>query len=476
MIFIPKGDSSSSSSSSLSSSSLESSSAHEVNFSLNGYYGEETPGPQSVADGGFATAPTVGKRTGYSLLGWSVDRSESNLWSFSASPVKANLTLYAVWSLETYTVHFDLNGGSGSAIPDQQTTYLAYDSDGLTSKIIAPSSSLTKEGFILDGWWMKDETGSFSREWNFTSDLVLGDMTLYAGWATVLNYDHYLVHEYETAVKISLYDRTLISGIITIPSTIAEKPVLSIGASAFANYDNTETTNIVLPSSLTTIGASAFRSCSAVYELTIPDTVQSIGEMAFHSCSGLYTLKLGSGLKNIGQKAFYQCQNLNLDGVLTLPSGLISIEHEAFSISAASGSPLSNVVFSKGLEYIGWQAFYYANIQTMTLPDSLIYIGADAFRYCRDLAIIHFGLGLEEIGNNAFESANANHPNVLHVYLPSSVPPLLGNYVFGLFQIVEEEPSRTDLWFIVPSAAVETYEAAPTWSLYSTRIISIALE
>jgi uncharacterized repeat protein (TIGR02543 family) len=74
------------------------------------------------------------------------------------------------WTLEqsTYTVTFDSNGGSAVA---EQTV-----NNG--AKVIGPSNP-TKSGYIFNGWYSDAGTSNL---WNFDTDTVLADMTLYADW------------------------------------------------------------------------------------------------------------------------------------------------------------------------------------------------------------------------------------------------------------------------------------------------------
>lgn len=87
----------------------ESSSNYTVTFDLNG--GTRTGGgalTQTVASGGSATPPTC-SRTGYTFVGW--DGSYTN--------VTSNRTITALWEINTYTVTYNANGGSGA--PGRQT-------------------------------------------------------------------------------------------------------------------------------------------------------------------------------------------------------------------------------------------------------------------------------------------------------------------------------------------------------------------
>jgi len=472
----PSGSSSSAEASSSLASSSSSGSYHAVAFSLNGYYGFDEPATQEIADGGHAIEPTVSIRPGYLLLGWSASPASGPVWSFGSSPVTGDLTLYARWSLQTYTAKFDLNGGAGDAIAEQTSTYLAYGDGGITSKLTEPTASIAKSGFILDGWWLKDTEGNFSQEWNFTSDLLLSDVTLYAGWATPVTIGAYTVSEYETAAKITDYDQSSADGVLAIPSSLDGKPVLSIGKAAFRYFIDSDTTNIVLPSTLTTLGESAFQGCSSVYQLSIPAKVTSIGKMAFDSCAGLYDLTIGSGVRNIGEMAFYQCSNLNSSGTLTLPSTILSIEKDAFEIVTME-TPLTKIVFAEGLEYIGESTFAHANVASIDLPDTLAYIGKTAFAYCYAAQTIHLGRGLKEIGNASFSDTGGDTPSYLHVYLAAAVPPTLDDAVaFGPFTMTQDIPSRADFWIVVPSDSLEAYQAADNWKIYyASRIVSFLL-
>jgi uncharacterized repeat protein (TIGR02543 family) len=76
------------------------------------------------------------------------------------------------WTLQervsTYTVSFDSNGGSSVS---NQTI-----NEG--DKVTQPTDP-TKEGYIFNGWYSDEETTNL---WNFDTDTVTSDITLYADW------------------------------------------------------------------------------------------------------------------------------------------------------------------------------------------------------------------------------------------------------------------------------------------------------
>lgn len=81
---------------------------------------------------------------------------------------------------------------------------------------------------------------------------------------------------------------------------------------------------IVLPTSIKTIGASAFFECKKLTAITLPNTLESLGKQAFASCSALKNVHsttakntLPSGLKVIKEQAFLDDTSLE---EITIPS------------------------------------------------------------------------------------------------------------------------------------------------------------
>lgn len=66
----------------------------------------------------------------------------------------------------------------------------------------------------------------------------------------------------------------------------------------------------VIPRSVTTVGAGAFRGCSRLQELVIPEGVTSIAESAFEGCSALSEVRIPKSVVRMGKWAFAGCRNL----------------------------------------------------------------------------------------------------------------------------------------------------------------------
>jgi len=74
-----------------------------------------------------------------------------------------------------------------------------------------------------------------------------------------------------------------ISGTVVIPDTYNNKPVLSV---SYFN-DCPGITSVIIPNSVTNIGASAFRNCTGLTSVTIPASVIDIAINAFNGCTNL---------------------------------------------------------------------------------------------------------------------------------------------------------------------------------------------
>lgn len=113
------------------------------------------------------TSPTPTK-SGYTLQGWYKDEAGTQAWNFATDKVTESTTLYAKWGINKYTVAFNSNGGS-----------TVTTKTGNYNSVIAKPANPTKKGFVFAGWY-KD--AALKTAWNFTTDKVTANTTLYAKW------------------------------------------------------------------------------------------------------------------------------------------------------------------------------------------------------------------------------------------------------------------------------------------------------
>ena len=93
-------------------------------------------------------------------------------------------------------------------------------------------------------------------------------------------------------------------------------------------YTDGKTEHTIAISGLTSIGGSAFRSCSSLTSVTIGNSVTSIGYAAFADCISITSVTIGNSVTSIGDWAFADCRSLTS---ITIPNGVTSIGSTAFS-------------------------------------------------------------------------------------------------------------------------------------------------
>lgn len=84
----------------------------------------------------------------------------------------ADVDLYAVWKINTYTVTFNTNGGS--LVHNQIINY---------GNLITAPLPPTKQYYSFGGWYLDT---ALSEQWNVGEDIVATNLTLYAKWDSLL--------------------------------------------------------------------------------------------------------------------------------------------------------------------------------------------------------------------------------------------------------------------------------------------------
>lgn len=192
-------------------------------------------------------------------------------------------------------------------------------------------------------------------------------------------------------------------GNLVIPSTVTYQndtySVIEIDSYTF--MDQTLLTSVEIPGSVTTIGYDAFKNCTGLTgTLTIGENIVSICSGAFNNtnystlnynainctgysnfdncapnpddtnekngwlgdCPNLTTLHIGENVVNLPGFLFAYC---NFTGTLTIPNTVT---------------------------YIGWKTFYHCQDFSgrLTIPESVTAIGRDAFAYCTGFTELYF--------------------------------------------------------------------------------------
>ena len=241
-------------------------------------------------------------------------------------------------------------------------------------------------------------------------------------------------------------------------SITIEDGTISISPEAFKNCGNLTSVNI--PSSITTIGKSAFVSCDGLTSVVIPQSVTTIGEKAFGYCDYLVKSAYPESLTNpfpsgitiaYPSDAIIDENGAIFNGDKTLlyfvpcdatevriPSSVTSIDANAFlgctdlttlyydAINCTvtqdwlkDSTAISSFTISNGVKIIPeYLCYNLTKLNTMTIPNTVTEIGANAFNGCSSLKSVVIGAGVSLFGDFAFSIYKVNK----EFWLPNTIP------------------------------------------------------
>ena len=194
---------------------------------------------------------------------------------------------------------------------------------------------------------------------------------------------------------------------------------------SYNGYYNIE--EIVISSTITSIGTSSIDTCRSMFWCIIPTSVTSISAYNFRG-SGVKYLIVPSSVTSIGINCFAG----------TYISFLKLECNINFSITLDGSNALGSINIPSNITSYASNSFRNCtSLQTLTVPSSVTAIGAYTFQYYAGSEII-------------FES---------------TTPPTIESTTFN----------NLASWvvFYVPDSSVSTYKSATNWATYSSRIYSI---
>lgn len=112
-------------------------------------------------------------RTGYTFKGWATSASSTTTIAYTTYSTNANLSLYAVWQINTYTITYNGNGATSGSVAAQTKTY--------NSNLTLRPNNFIRTDYQFFGWNTSfDGNGtSYSNEGTYTANAAA---TLYAQW------------------------------------------------------------------------------------------------------------------------------------------------------------------------------------------------------------------------------------------------------------------------------------------------------
>lgn len=265
--------------------------------------------------------------------------------------------------------------------------------DSKSARIIGKVDRVEKGDTITaEGFWRKDEKYG----WQFMAETITNSSCL------AMDEDMMNALDFSNVNQPCLKGFRGTKGICNYSEYPAEDIVFPTIDGVVYNKDMTflisapeDITSIVIPDSVTRIGAGAFWGCNCLTTVTIGESVSSIGRQAFADCLSLKyvhisdvsawsRIKFGDAESNpisIADTLIIngeECKNL------VIPDSVKSISDYAFYRC----SNLVSVHLPQGLEKIGIKAFADCyNLEDLVVPLSVTYIYSDAFKNCKNFRI-----------------------------------------------------------------------------------------
>ena len=258
-------------------------------------------------------------------------------------------------------------------------------------------------------------------------------------------------------------------------------------------------TDIVIPSTISTLGDNLFYYCQSISTLTLSNTT-TLGEDCLHGCTSLKTIKLEvdsieeyckkgrinlnlsriltdnieykllingkeiteitipDGIYNRGGTHIFPFKNCSSITSIVLPTSLSDLPGGLSRIGGFHGcSSLKTLIIPKGFQKINSDAFKgCSSLESIVIPNTITGILVDSFSGCSSLKNIELPENLEFIGDYAFE----NCTSLVSITIPKNVKTIGKNAFKGCTALTSihwnakecteinwaEEKSRKNAW------------------------------
>ena len=312
--------------------------------------------------------------------GWYSDSNFTNKVTEIPKGTWKNITLYAKWDIQTFTIEYDWNGGD--EVTSAKKTYTVLD-----LPISLPSPSKSDHEFLY--WTDTDRNGDLITEITSCQDYCLYANYLidgmsfgnvsgagytgfrcdvnYTGDATSIEIPKYYLDEY-TFSEPTYRVVEIISSIescANLETVIMSDGVLIISSYAFSDCPKLET--VILSENLGQIKSYAFLSCTSLQTLSIPDSLMAISSLSFSGCENL---------------EFNQYEGVNYLGNAKNPY-MVLFGVTDITVTTITLHPDTRIIADDAFDGC-------TSLTNISIPDSIVRIGIRAFSDCSSLTSVVF--------------------------------------------------------------------------------------
>ena len=342
---------------------------------------------------------------------------------------------------KTYTVKFDLNGGtlvSGELVqnvaPGKSATAPKVAKEGCYLHSWSASYKNVTSDIVVKAVWEWETKGSTGNEISIGFEYTSTENTDYCEIVKSYEYlygDVYVAAHHDDKIILGMYDgafrnRDGVSNIYMLDG------MLYIGKYAFADCDNLK--SVELPGTLKALGEGAFQNCKSLERVVFPDELEVIPAYAFAGCTSLKEIVIPASVKKIDQSAFVGCTALE-----SIVFETDEIEDPAYA-DAVDKSDSDDKTDKKSDKEESNE-----NEQVPLIKRGLVELGEYVFSGCTSLAEVTLPDTVEKVAENTFDGLTIT-VNVCFAEeeMPEGFAPGWNSTVAVVWDYVPADPDEKD--------------------------------
>lgn len=371
----------------------------------------------------------------------------------------------------TFNIFFETNGGSLDP----------YIIENLNPSDVVNLPTPSKTGYIFCGWFYSTDDDVIVNE------ITIGnsDVTLYADWGSI-GLDYQLINN-DTEYEVSIGDIEDTAS-ISIPKFYQNIRVTRIANQGFAFVENMK--EIVIPNTITEIGAGAFLKAFDLQKVSIPSSIEIIGSTAFRDCQSLEAFNVSQDslffksidgiLYNHDQSILIRYPQSKNNTEFIIPLSVSTVREDAFannryltSITITENvttindhafyncTSLINIDIPDNVTSVGIYLFRESSVQEVTIGSGLTTISSYMFSGCYELEAITIPSSIENIGYAAFEYCSKLTSVIIS-------KPGSSGLISGSLFMFNNTNLQLKIYFLDENT-IELYENESYWSSYKSR-------